>query len=64
MKITAEILSVDSNGDSLSVKVQGKEARAAEWRPYLAFTLQIPDNVKNRKAFHLGRKVRVTVETV
>lgn len=64
MKITAEILAVTANGDSLDVRVQGKEERAAEWRPYLAFTLQLPDTERTRRAFYLGRKIRVDVTSL
>lgn len=64
MKINGEVLGVESNGDSLNVRIQGNEERAAEWRPYLRFTLQLPENVKTRKAFFVGRRVRIDVTTL
>lgn len=64
MKITAEVLSVDSHGDALNVKLQGKAKIDADWRPYLKFDLDVPETDKNRRAFYVGRKVKLTIEPV
>ena len=64
MRIKAEVLAAETTGDTLKIKVQGKEMRAACWRPMLGFVLELPDKPKHRRAFHIGRKVRITVETL
>jgi len=62
MKVRAEILGVESHGDKLQVKVQGRQDRDAEWRPYLSFTFEVHDSQKARKAMHVGRMVRLQID--
>lgn len=62
MKITAEVLEVSTDQETLSLTMQGRGEMDAGWRPYLSLKLQLPDTLKNRRAYHLGRKVVLTVE--
>ncbi len=61
MKIKAEVLSVETIGDALSLLLQGKATTDADWRPHLRLRLQVPETKTNRRAFYVGRKVSVTV---
>lgn len=61
MKMDCEVLGVESTGDTLQLKVQGRTTTAAAWRPWCKFTMEIPATDKAMRAFHIGRKVSVTI---
>lgn len=63
MKIHAEVLSAEGGGDHMKIRLQGKELNAADWRPYLSLSLEIPDTERNRRAYYVGRLVSVTLAT-
>ena len=62
MKIECEVISVSGNGESLTVKMQGSVKGAAKWRSMGVQSVEIPETPKTQKAFHLGRRVTVTVQ--
>ncbi|MEQ1580890.1 MAG: hypothetical protein ABL964_09885 [Steroidobacteraceae bacterium] len=64
MKIKAEVIAVETSGDALDVSLQGKAEADAEWRPMLRFNVQVPESIKNRRAFYVGRDVRISIEPV
>lgn len=59
MKLKHEVLKVENCGDFLRVTVQGKALRDAEWRPMLSCVVDVPDTIKNRQAFYVGRRVQI-----
>lgn len=63
MKINAEVLAVSTNGDNLSIRAQGQVPHAADWRPMVTATIELPDNATTRKAFHVGRKIAMQIKT-
>ena len=62
MKIECEVIGVSGNGETLNVKMQGSVKGAATWRPMGIVSAEIPETPKTQKAFHLGRRVTVTVQ--
>lgn len=62
MRLRAEIFGVESQGDVLLIRAQATEAGSAEWRAMLKVTFQLSDTARNRKALHVGRLLRVTIE--
>lgn len=62
MKLRAEVLGVQTNGTELIVTTQFNEIAAAEWRDMQPLVLRISDIPRHRKAFHVGRALRITVE--
>lgn len=62
MRITAEVLEVSTDQEKLTLRLQGHGEMDAGWRPYLVLTLQLPDTLKNRRAYHLGRNVTLNIE--
>lgn len=62
MKISGHIIAAEDIGDHLKIVGQGMADGDAEWQPMRWFTINIPINAKNKRAFYVGRKVRVTVE--
>lgn len=61
MKITGHVIEVSTNGDGLTVAIQAKVGRA-DWKPIERQTLRIDGNAQNRKAFHVGREVAITLK--
>jgi hypothetical protein len=62
MKLRAEILSVSTTGDTLTVGAQTKEVAAADWQQMTHLTFRVRDIAANRKALHVGRILTVTIE--
>ena len=61
MKLSVEVLAVETDGDNLRIKTQGRAARWAPWRRYVDPVLVVPDTLPNRKAFYVGRWIGVEV---
>lgn len=61
MKIEACVISVSDHGDKLSVEMQGKGVAEANWAAMCKQTLLLQNNVVNRRAYHVGRAVTITV---
>lgn len=61
MKINCEILAVSSNGDTITLQLQGRGVNDAEWRPFIGMDVKVTDNAVNRRSFYLGRNVMVEV---
>lgn len=62
MRIRHNILSVETTGDRLRIKAQGRHERASNWRPWETIEFTIPDIGANRRAFRVGRDIEVTIE--
>ncbi len=62
MKITAEVLLVETTGDALHLRLQGHADTDAAWRPYLVLNIQLPDSERTRRAYYVGRKVTIQVD--
>lgn len=61
MKIRASVLTVDDCGDTITVTLQGRAARGAEWRSYLKIEMQLPATTTAKRAYYLGRDVNIEV---
>ena len=64
MKIRGHVLEVRTLGDRLEVKMQGSGETDALWRPMNVITFQCADIASHRRAFYVGRSVRVEIEAV
>jgi hypothetical protein len=63
MHIRAEVTEVSTNGNTLTVKMQGRGKRDASWRRYGHFEIQIPATKSNGRAYYVGRIVRLKITT-
>lgn len=50
MKIIAEVISAANKGDTIEIRAQGRAERDAQWRSMLVLSLELPDNVRTRRA--------------
>lgn len=64
MKLDCEVIAASTTGDGLRITMQGNASTAAEWRGLERQELVVPDNETTRRAFYVGRKVRVTVKAL
>lgn len=64
MKILGEVLAVETIGDHLRVRLQGKAIGAAAWQPLGVISVDVPPSTKNQKSFYVGRQVKVTLAPV
>jgi len=55
MKIRCEVLSVETTGDGLRVKWQGRGVRDAKWRPWSLGSFEIARTEVTLRAYHVGR---------
>jgi hypothetical protein len=62
MKIKAEIIGVESQGDALQIVLQGAPETAPEWFGWKRQSFIVPATVKNKKAFFVGRLCIITLE--
>jgi hypothetical protein len=62
MRIRGHVLEVKTTGDKLEVKLQGEALADAAWRPMNVVTFQCADLPAHQKAFHVGRKLSITIE--
>jgi hypothetical protein len=63
MRMRGEVLEVKTKGDKLEVKVQASGDADAFWRDKNVITFECPDLPAQRKALHIGRKVRIDIVT-
>lgn len=63
MKIRAEVIEVSTNGETLTIKLQGGSKRWANWRRMGVFQIQVPDIERNCRTYHLGKIVRLAIST-
>ena len=61
MKINCEVIGVETHGDSLSVTLQGKPPKSADWRPIERQTVIIPTTRSTERTFHVGRRCTLTI---
>lgn len=62
MKISAHVTSVEDNGDKLKVTMQGKADSEGGWAAMAWQIVSLPNNSKTRRAFYVGREVRLNVK--
>lgn len=56
-----EILEVKGMALNLRLTMQGRQHNAADWRDWCSMTIDIPATEKAKKAFHIGRRVTLTI---
>lgn len=61
MRLEGDVIETATNGDGLTIAIQCKAGRA-EWKPIERQTLRIDDTAQNRRAFYIGRRVRIEVK--
>lgn len=61
MKLNCVVTSVSSNGETMSVRVEGNAPSDAAWRPRFTQDLTFSESAPTRRAFHIGRKVEIIV---
>ena len=61
MKLKAEILTIDSAGDGITLTLQAKIGRG-EWSPVEKQIICIANIEPNRRAFYLGRIVTIEIK--
>lgn len=62
MKIKGHIYRVEDRGDSINVVAQGTAEKSPDWMQNMSsIEISMPNNKTNVKAFHLGRKIEITV---
>ena len=60
MKLKCKVTAVEGDGDKLTIDADVIDTASFMWRNKL--TLQVADYDRNRKAFYVGRPIKVTVE--
>ncbi len=55
MKIRCEVLAVESTGDAIRVRWQGRGVKDADWRPYMSGTIEVAHTKTSERAYHVGR---------
>jgi hypothetical protein len=62
MKIKAEVIAVETNGNSITVRMQGNQIGAsAAWRMEVQ-EIHISASKTNSRAFYIGRSVEIEVK--
>jgi hypothetical protein len=61
MKLKAEILSVETTGDTLQVRAQANELAAADWRSMVPVNFQIADTKRARDTMRVGRHLEIEI---
>jgi len=61
MKLDCEVIGVETNGDSVDVKLQGSQTRSADWRRMGTHILTLDANSTIGKTFYVGRRVKIEV---
>lgn len=62
MKLRAQIIAAEDNGDRLKITAQGQAHPARQWSPIRKIAVAVQISARNRRAFHVGRAITVTVE--
>lgn len=62
MKIETTVKGVLMNGDTMQLTLQGWPTTAPLGTFAKDYSIDIPANVKAKRAFHIGRKVYITIE--
>ena len=60
MKIRLEIISLENNGDAISVKGQGFTKKQAEWRPMQKWSFTVPEYIG--KHYRIGQIIHIEVK--
>lgn len=62
MKIEGHITAAEDRGDTLKLTAQARRRGAATWQPYLSIDLNVPASDLNKRTYHLGRDIKLTLE--
>lgn len=62
MKIRCEVIGVSTNGESLTIRLQGNPPHAAEWRRLEGQEITIPATERAQKTFYVGRIVSIIIK--
>lgn len=62
MKLNCEVTKVSSNGETVTIELDGRQRNDADWRIDGSQQIQVTGSEKVKRAFYLGRKVTITVE--
>lgn len=62
MKLIGEVIKAVTTGDTLTIEVQAKPPRSAFWRRLAVTSIDMPHTEYSRRAFYIGRKVRIDVQ--
>jgi len=60
MKIELEVLGLETTGDGVRVKAQGKPKRSADWRTWDTWTFTVPTHVARH--YSIGQFIKVEVK--
>jgi hypothetical protein len=62
MKIKAEVIAVESNGEKIKVRVQGIASSDPAWLSMSAHSFELYANQKNQRSYWIGRKVEIEIK--
>jgi hypothetical protein len=62
MKLQCTVTRVSNSGETIRVTLDGRQDRDADWRRDGTQELEFTCTDAAKRAFHLGRKVKITVE--
>ena len=60
MKVRLEVIGVETSGDGIKVRCQGKPDRAAEWRSLELWTFTLPEYAARN--YTIGRMINVEIK--
>lgn len=62
MKINAHIIAVEDQGDAINIVAQGTAKKKTVMERMSLISLVVPMTLTNRKTFHLGREISITIK--
>lgn len=62
MRINCEVAEISNSGETIKVRLKGKEPRAASWRYDATQEIEIICTEKTKRMFWLGRKVALIID--
>lgn len=63
MKIKAHVLAVEDAGEIIKVRTQGEPIGSAAWRGLMVYEFPVPLSERNKRAFYIGREIRIEITT-
>lgn len=62
MRIEGHITAVEDRGETIQITGQGRKVASAEWQPWLSIQISVPASDMNKKTYHLGRDIGLTLD--
>ena len=62
MKLECTVTKVSSDGESVAIRLNGRQPNDAEWRRDSVQEIKVTGSEKVKRAFYLGRRVVLTIE--